>query len=141
MQDRLVALFKDTPEYTPDTIRDALSRVISDFDAGIGQKLLDLFPDPVALSGMYSGDIEDIINDDGPNSETVLRCMRGSTALISIIDPAKKNLWVASLGDCAAGSCLFELMLLAMAHLIVSFLLPSTGKSKCYNGSMGRIGS
>lgn len=112
MHDRLVAVLKDTPEYTPDSIRDTLSRAISDFDAGIGQKLLDLFPDPVALSEMYSGDIEDIINDDGPNSETVLRCMRGSTALISIIDPAKKNLWVASLGDCAAGSCFLGLCFL-----------------------------
>lgn len=29
--------------------------------------------------------------------------MRGTTALISIVDPGKANLWVASLGDSAAG--------------------------------------
>jgi pyruvate dehydrogenase phosphatase len=49
-------------------------------------------------------EVKNIINDDGHNVATVLRCMRGSTALVAITDPSKSNLWVASLGDSAAGT-------------------------------------
>ena len=87
-------------------ISDVLSNAISSFDRKIGQALLDLFPDEAALASMPDEEIQKIINDGGPNSNTVLRCMRGTTVLISILDPSKSNLWVASLGDCAAGASL-----------------------------------
>ncbi|KAF6763215.1 hypothetical protein DFP72DRAFT_841339 [Ephemerocybe angulata] len=34
--------------------------------------------------------------------DAVLRCMRGTTVLIALVDPEGANLWVASLGDCTA---------------------------------------
>lgn len=95
------ALVKDK-DPAPATIADALSQAISSFDQGIGQALVDLFPDQDALAKMTDEEIRRIINDDGPNSAIVLHCVRGTTVLVSILDPTRSNLWVASLGDCAA---------------------------------------
>lgn len=39
----------------------------------------------------------------GPNSQNILRCMQGSTALVTLVDPSSSQLWVANLGDCRAG--------------------------------------
>jgi hypothetical protein len=36
------------------------------------------------------------------NHAIVTRIMRGTTALIALLDPARENLWVANLGDCQA---------------------------------------
>lgn len=88
----------------PSAIGNALEQAISDFDKSIGNALLELFPDKLALMDIPDEDVKNIINDDGHNVATVLRCMRGSTALVSITDPSKSNLWVASLGDSAAGT-------------------------------------
>ncbi|KAF8972972.1 hypothetical protein BDZ97DRAFT_1935957 [Flammula alnicola] len=82
-------------EPAPSEISDALTHAISSFDASIGQALLDLFPDKEVLAKMTKEEIQSIINDNGPNSAIVLRCMRGTTVLISIVDPT-------NLGDCAA---------------------------------------
>ncbi|KAJ7647462.1 protein serine threonine phosphatase 2C [Roridomyces roridus] len=94
----------------PGLVRDALKdndadpgsilcAAIEQIDARIGQDLLELFPDgPAALS---DDEIDTLINDDGPNSAKVLRCMRGSTVLAALIGP-DHDLWVASLGDCQA---------------------------------------
>lgn len=86
----------------PSLISDALTQVIADFDRSIGDALLRIFPDNLALMDMDDDDVKNIINDDGPVSAAVLHCMRGSTALISLTDPSISNLWVASLGDSAA---------------------------------------
>lgn len=102
IQDKLAALLQDNAEPSPSVVGDTLSKAISAFDDSIGQALFDLFPDKLALLDMPDEDVKSIINDDGPNMATILHCMRGTTALISISDPKKSNLWVASLGDCAA---------------------------------------
>ncbi|KAF5327475.1 hypothetical protein D9619_004313 [Psilocybe cf. subviscida] len=108
---KLPALIKDslatiteeyTGEYSPQIIQDALSNAFCDLDAAIGQAVLDLFPDPAALENIHDSTLQATINDDGPNIAVLLRCMRGTTALVSIVDPGKANLWVASLGDSAA---------------------------------------
>lgn len=112
MASKLPALIKDslatiteeyTGEYSPQIIQDALSNAFCDLDAAIGQAVLDLFPDPAALENIHDSTLQATINDDGPNIAVLLRCMRGTTALVSIVDPGKANLWVASLGDSAAG--------------------------------------
>jgi len=54
---------------------------------------------------LSDAEIRAIINDidsGGKNLAKVLLCMRGSTCLISLVDPLRSNLWVASLGDCQA---------------------------------------
>ncbi|KAJ3504247.1 hypothetical protein NLJ89_g8036 [Agrocybe chaxingu] len=98
----LAAILEKNTQPEPSVISDALTRAISSFDESIGKAVLDLFPDQAALSHMSDAEIRQIVNDKGPNSATVLRCVRGSTVLISLTDPSKSNVWVASLGDCAA---------------------------------------
>ena len=91
--------------HTPDasTISNVLTSTIAFFDEDIGRALLKLFPDPEALAKLSDKEIREIINDGGSNSTTVLRCMLGSTVLISLVNPSRTSLWTASLGDCAAG--------------------------------------
>ena len=91
--------------HTPDasTISNVLTSTIASFDEDIGRALLTLFPDPEALAKLSDKEIREIINDGGSNATTILRCMLGSTVLISLVNPARTSLWTASLGDCAAG--------------------------------------
>ncbi|KAH9485310.1 Protein phosphatase 2C-like protein C10F6.17c [Psilocybe cubensis] len=98
----LTAVVEKDAHPSSSAVSEALSNAISSFDKGIGQAIVDLFPDEQALAEMPIEDIQRIINDNGPNSATILKGMRGTTALVSLADPAKANIWVASLGDCAA---------------------------------------
>lgn len=83
-------------------VPELLRKAIADVDEQIGRDLLDLFPGgPEALANMTDDDVAALINDDGVNSEKVLRCMRGSTVLVALIGP--DDVWVASLGDCQCG--------------------------------------
>jgi pyruvate dehydrogenase phosphatase len=102
IQQRIASVLERDSAPSPSLISDALTQAIADFDKSIGDALLHIFPDKLALMDMHDDDVKSIINDDGPTSGVVLRCMRGSTALISITDPSSSNLWVASLGDSAA---------------------------------------
>jgi pyruvate dehydrogenase phosphatase len=102
IQQRIASILDRDSEPSPPLISGALSQAIADFDKSIGDALLRIFPDKLALMDMHDDDVKSIINDDGSTSAVVLRCMRGSTALISITDPSGSNLWVASLGDSAA---------------------------------------
>lgn len=69
-----------------------------------------LFPDEVSLASLTDEQIKSTINGpSNPNNLAILRCMRGTTALVSLIDPKKENLWVASLGDSQAGAYLRDL--------------------------------
>ncbi|KAJ7084275.1 protein serine threonine phosphatase 2C [Mycena belliarum] len=88
--------------YTPSDVSDVLRATIAGVDGKIAQDLLDLFPGGVdAIARLSDNDITSIINDGGVNSAKVLRCMRGSTVLVSLISPTL-DVWVASLGDCQA---------------------------------------
>ena len=52
-----------------------------------------------------------IVNDKesgGKVYNATIRCMRGSTAIIALVDPGGSNIWVANLGDCQAGPRLFS---------------------------------
>lgn len=102
IQQRIASILERNSAPSPSLISDVLKQTISDFDKNIGDALLHIFPDKLALMDMHDDDVKSTINDDGPMSSIVLRCMRGSTALISITDPSNANLWVASLGDSAA---------------------------------------
>ncbi|KAF9484447.1 protein serine/threonine phosphatase 2C [Pholiota conissans] len=103
VQDALEVLLSDEG-HPPDStaVGEMLKNTIAKLDHDIGAALLALFPDSVALEGMTDEHIRNIINVGRPNSDVVLRCMRGTTALVSLVDPKRENIWVASLGDCAA---------------------------------------
>ena len=95
---------------SPDRISSILSDAIVRFDHSITTEFLNLFPGgPAALARMSDGQIRHIIDDratGGRNTTSAIRCLQGSTALITLTDPAKSNLWVANLGDCQAGTSL-----------------------------------
>ncbi|KAH7905624.1 protein serine threonine phosphatase 2C [Hygrophoropsis aurantiaca] len=93
-------------ELPSNTVSNILSHSISSVDISLTQDLSDLFPGgPEAIGRLSDEAIRNVINDratGGSNNAKVLRCMRGSTVLVSLIDPMAQNLWVASLGDCQA---------------------------------------
>jgi len=101
---KLTTVLEKNPTPTPEVISNVLTAGILSFDDGIGQALLDIFPSPGAVNAMSDEEIHKIVNDDGPNSEIVLRCMRGTTVLVALVDPTKSDMWVASLGDCVAST-------------------------------------
>jgi len=90
----------------PATVSDLLIKAIYEVDEAITRDIMDLFPGgPEAVAKLSDEEINAIVNDfesGGRNNARVLLGMRGSTALVSLIDPKQENLWVASLGDCQA---------------------------------------
>jgi pyruvate dehydrogenase phosphatase len=116
---KLTATLEKDPTPTPEVMSDLLTAGILSFDDGIGQALLDIFPSPGAVMAMSDEEIHKIVNDHGPNSEIVLRCMRGTTVLVALVDPTKSDIWVASLGDCMASTRQFCMSILRHWILIV----------------------
>ncbi|KZP16351.1 hypothetical protein FIBSPDRAFT_1047584 [Athelia psychrophila] len=94
------------PLEDPDFISDLLPRAMTSFDDAIAGDVLDLFPGGLAgLANLSDDNIRHIINDihtGGANFRKARLCMYGTTALVALVDPDHKNLWVANLGDCAA---------------------------------------
>lgn len=85
-------------EQVSDILKDSLQAV----DDGIIKGLKDLFPSVEALDKYSPEEIKKIVNEEEGNYEKMRLCMHGSTALVALIDPKGKNLWVASVGDCQA---------------------------------------
>ena len=94
----------------PASVSDLLSRAITSYDDSLTKDLYDIFPGGrEELSKLSDDEVKAVIHDSatgGPNHAKVARCMQGSTVLISLIDPDRDNIWVASLGDCQAGMSL-----------------------------------
>lgn len=90
------------------TVSDILIKAITQVDDKITQDILDLFPGGLdSIATLSEEQIDSIVNDfesGGENNAKVMLGMRGSTALVSLVDPSGDNLWVASLGDCQAGT-------------------------------------
>jgi len=97
---------------SPLSISEVLKDTISAYDDALTKDLFDIFPGGVdEISRLSDEEIDKIVNDSeqgGSNWAKVLRCMHGSTVLISLIDPSKENIWVASLGDCQAALGTFK---------------------------------
>lgn len=92
-------------EFTPELIGDLFSRSIVAFDDAIANDVLDLFGGLEGLDSFSDAQIRNIINDQhkgGANWKKARLCMYGTTALVALVDPDHKNLWVANLGDCQA---------------------------------------
>ena len=111
--------------YTPESISDLFTKAIMAFDDAIAHDVLDLFGGSVDNLDNYTDDeIREIINDQyegGENWRKARLCMYGTTALVSLVDPDHKNLWVANLGDCQASE--FSRILLVYfcpAHMSIS---------------------
>lgn len=104
LRNNLVACLRQPNIDLVSAVPDVLRQSIAAFDELIAADLLRLFPDPNALSHLSDSELRSIINDKGRNSAAIYRCMSGSTVLLSLLDPARKHLWVATLGDSQAGA-------------------------------------
>ena len=92
--------------YSPESISDLFTKAILAFDDAIAHDVLDLFGGSVdKLDNYTDAEIRQIINDQhlgGANWRKARLCMYGTTALVALVDPDHKDLWVANLGDCQA---------------------------------------
>jgi pyruvate dehydrogenase phosphatase len=52
------------------------------------------------LSRRSEEDVDEIVSK---NHDVLLKGMRGTTALVALVDASKENLWIANVGDCVAG--------------------------------------
>jgi pyruvate dehydrogenase phosphatase len=90
-------------------VEQALADAIASVDHSITSEFVDIFPrDLGQLSKMSDGLIHRIVNDKAAGARNFLkasRCIQGTTILLSLVDPQRRNLWVANLGDSRAGIC------------------------------------
>lgn len=89
----------------PAFISDCFSRSILAFDKAIADDVLDLFGGVEGLSNYTDREIREILNDQhngGNNYRKARLNMYGTTALVALVDPDHRNLWIANLGDCQA---------------------------------------
>lgn len=90
--------------FVAEDITARLGQAIHAFDASLVNDLRDALPEDV--EGMDDAELRSIINDQAAGGRTyakVVRCMRGCTALVALVDPSGRNCWVANLGDGQAG--------------------------------------
>jgi hypothetical protein len=113
LKKNLEAAFTRGPDYYGEAwqpqvqeISKILFNTLSNFDDDIRSDLMDLLPNgQESLTELSNEEIKQMINDHsrgGKNYGTVMRSICGTTALIGLIDPNRKNLWIANLGDCQA---------------------------------------
>ena len=104
IKQRLLDEVNRKSDVSPAAISNILKSSISTFDDGITQGLLNLFPGGVeSIKKMSDEEIQAIVVVDGKPHPNIVPAMTGTTALVALIDP-KRNLCVASLGDCQAGA-------------------------------------
>lgn len=89
---------------------EAVSKILSDalikIDDSIRLNFLRLFPDDAdALRRMTDSQVRGVLSGGtgGLNRALALRCTQGATVIMALTDPWK-NLWIANLGDCQAGT-------------------------------------
>ena len=97
----------------PSHVASILKRAFAEFDSAIAGDVLELFPGGLSgIEKLTDAQIQCVINDydNGlENYRKVQRNMHGTTALVALVDPAQEHLWIASLGDCQAGTWRIEL--------------------------------
>lgn len=103
MRSRLAAALGGTEDQTPNLasiVPGVIQASLEAFEENILADFMALFPGGLdAVKGMSDEEINSIVNDGGVNHTKAIRTMHGSTALVTLVDPKKENIWVASLGD------------------------------------------
>lgn len=102
----LTLLLSTRATYSPDDISNVLVEAIADLDNSLLRELMDILGPDLEETEETLSEIESLVGGLAPddlNTARLLRCMRGSTVLVSLVDSSGRNLWVASLGDCQAG--------------------------------------
>ncbi|KAF8501337.1 protein serine threonine phosphatase 2C [Hysterangium stoloniferum] len=106
LKDKLEAMLHGADQISINDISSALANAISEHDEALLADLSSIFPRGLTTAlDMSDEELDKIIHGNdrgGHNILKVHRCMRGTTVLMSLVDPSGENLWVASLGDCEA---------------------------------------
>ncbi|KZT52146.1 protein serine/threonine phosphatase 2C [Calocera cornea HHB12733] len=102
----LYTLLQEGTDDKPGDIRRMLSQQIQSYDAGLAAAVKAIFP-VEQLSSMSEEEIDRLVNDHlyggtGEIHDKVLRCMRGTTAVIVLVDTKNGEMWTAGLGDSEA---------------------------------------
>ena len=122
VQSSLRSLLVRIPPTSLADLQDPISRIlrdaIIDTDRTLTSEFARLFPQNAdALARMSDRTVNAILNSasihnvNGSSSSSggtplaLKRCMQGSTALMTLVDPSGKHMWMANLGDCRAGEC------------------------------------
>ncbi|KAG1899987.1 phosphatase 2C-like domain-containing protein [Suillus fuscotomentosus] len=88
----------------PPLIADMFAMAIRAFDDAIANDVLELFPGGLSsLSRLSDLQIQEVLDDQlsgGQNYTKARLCLYGTTALVALVDPDHRNLWLANLGDC-----------------------------------------
>ncbi|KIK97221.1 hypothetical protein PAXRUDRAFT_10309 [Paxillus rubicundulus Ve08.2h10] len=87
---------------SPELVSEVLSNAIRHLDDSIRSDLFDFLPGD-KLASMSDVQLRDYIQRHGSEWDTIsARCTQGATVILSLIDPLKRNLWIANLGDSQA---------------------------------------
>ncbi|OCH93119.1 protein serine/threonine phosphatase 2C [Obba rivulosa] len=91
----------------PESISEIIAQAIIQFDDLIISRFLNVLPESYRanLHNVNPSHIRQLINDKARGGQCYMRtaqAMGGTTALITLTDPRRENLWVANLGDCQA---------------------------------------
>lgn len=88
---------------SPELVSEALSNAIRHLDDSIRSDLFDFLPGD-QLANMTDSQLRDYIQCHDSEWDTIsARCTQGSTIILALLDPFKRNLWVVNLGDSQAG--------------------------------------
>ncbi|KAI0769315.1 protein serine/threonine phosphatase 2C [Trametes elegans] len=114
VRDALAAALRSRPTSTalPALVSDVLKRALVHLDGALVSEFLALFPsrDPAALRKLEPARVKQILGSApgaaSPKSghHTTARAFGGTTALVSLVDPTRSQLWVANVGDSTAST-------------------------------------
>ncbi|KAF9227476.1 protein serine/threonine phosphatase 2C [Gyrodon lividus] len=91
---------------SPELVSGALSNAIRHLDDSIRSDLFDFLPCD-KLTSMGDAALRDYIQRNESEWGAIsARCTQGATVILSLIDPLKRNLWIANLGDSQAVLCM-----------------------------------
>lgn len=102
----LEVLLAQKPSPDPHDISQLLEEAFQSFDKSMVDDLFSVLP--ANYERLPDDELRKVINDQhlgGVVYNACIRCMRGSTAIVTLINPEKLHLWTANLGDCQAGVC------------------------------------
>jgi pyruvate dehydrogenase phosphatase len=116
----LQALLQSTPTTSlkPELVSEALCNTVRHLDESMRSHLFDFLPHD-HLTKMSDTQLNRLISQRYSEWNAIsARCTQGSTALLALSDPLKKNVWILNLGDSIAGKNTTLLMLHPLSDTI-----------------------
>lgn len=96
-----------SPSALPSLVSSLLKQALEHIDQTLVSDFVGLFPRELnAIRRVHAIRARDLLNDKGGDNSgyhKTARAFGGSTALVTLVDPRRRHLWVANVGDCVAG--------------------------------------